>query len=74
MGLLWLSINIQKGIIQDNALQALLKDRLFRQRIERNEKGKGSYRRKPKHVGKMERECGDKKIISVFLSPLFCLY
>lgn len=40
-----------KGIIKDNAINALLHDNLFRQRIERNHKGKGSYRRKPKHVG-----------------------
>lgn len=38
-----------KGIIQDNAIQALLHDPLFRQRVERNLKGKGSYRRKEKN-------------------------
>lgn len=38
-----------KGIIQDNALQALLHDPLFRQRVEKNLKGKGSYRRKEKN-------------------------
>jgi alternative ribosome-rescue factor len=37
----------QKGMIQDNALQALLHDPLFRQRVEKNVKGKGSYQRKP---------------------------
>lgn len=41
-----------KGNIKDNAILALLHDNLFRQRIERNHKGKGSYRRKPKHAGK----------------------
>ncbi len=35
-----------KGVINDNALQAILYDPLFRQRIEQNKKGKGSYRRK----------------------------
>lgn len=40
-----------KGIIKDNAVKALLADNLFRQRIERNHKGKGSYRRKAKHSG-----------------------
>ncbi len=35
-----------KGEIQDNALQALLHDPLFRVRREENKKGKGSYRRK----------------------------
>ncbi|AEX50335.1 alternative ribosome-rescue factor A [Rahnella aquatilis] len=39
----------QKGVIQDNALQALLHDPLFKQRVEKNEKGKGSYRRKEKN-------------------------
>lgn len=39
----------QKGIIQENALQALLHDPLFKQRIEKNLKGKGSYRRKEKN-------------------------
>lgn len=29
-----------KGVIQDNAIQALLSDKLFRQRIEKNEKVK----------------------------------
>ncbi|PLR30419.1 ribosome alternative rescue factor ArfA [Chimaeribacter coloradensis] len=38
-----------KGVIQDNALQALLHDTLFRQRVEKNKKGKGSYQRKAKH-------------------------
>nr|WP_269751033.1 ribosome alternative rescue factor ArfA [Pantoea stewartii] len=38
-----------KGQIQDNALQALLHDPLFRQRVEEKQKGKGSYRRKEKH-------------------------
>ena len=35
-----------KGVINDNALQAILYDSLFRQRVEQNKKGKGSYRRK----------------------------
>ena len=39
----------KKGIIQNNALQALLHDPLFKQRVEKNQKGKGSYRRKEKN-------------------------
>ncbi|WP_431224712.1 alternative ribosome-rescue factor A [Serratia sp. L9] len=39
-----------KGQIQDNAIEALLHDPLFRQRIEKNNKGKGSYQRKSKHA------------------------
>lgn len=35
-----------KGQIKDNAIEALLHDPLFRQRVERNKKGKGSYMRK----------------------------
>lgn len=38
----------KKGVIQDNALQALLRDPLFRQRVEKSLKGKGSYCRKDK--------------------------
>lgn len=38
-----------KGKIFDNALEALLQDPLFRQHVEQNEKGKGSYKRKQKH-------------------------
>ncbi|HEJ9400030.1 TPA: ribosome alternative rescue factor ArfA [Proteus mirabilis] len=39
----------QKGVIKDNALAALVHDPLFRQRVEKNKKGKGSYMRKAKH-------------------------
>ncbi|MCE9870716.1 alternative ribosome-rescue factor A [Hafnia alvei] len=38
-----------KGVIADNAIQALLHDPLFKQRVEKNSKGKGSYNRKAKH-------------------------
>ncbi|XWY19539.1 alternative ribosome-rescue factor A [Bisgaard Taxon 45] len=41
-----------RGIIRDNAICALLHDPLFRQRIEKKRKGKGSYQRKAKHAGK----------------------
>lgn len=34
-----------KGQIKDNAIEALLHDPLFRQRVEKNKKGKGSYMR-----------------------------
>ncbi len=37
-----------KGQIKDNAIEALLHDPLFRQRVEKNKKGKGSYQRKGK--------------------------
>ncbi|WP_139829390.1 ribosome alternative rescue factor ArfA [Lonsdalea iberica] len=38
-----------KGQIKDNAIRALLHDPLFRQRVEKKVKGKGSYQRKCKH-------------------------
>ena len=40
-----------RGEIQDNALQALVTSPLFKQRIERNKKGKGSYRRQKIRLG-----------------------
>ena len=42
-----------RGVIKDNAVMALLHDKLFRHRIEKKRKGKGSYQRKAKHAGKM---------------------
>ena len=41
-----------KGVVKDNAVMALLHDKLFRQRVEKKRKGKGSYQRKAKHMGK----------------------
>lgn len=40
----------QRGEIQESAMKALVTDKLFRARVERNRKGKGSYQRKAKHV------------------------
>jgi len=37
-----------RGQIRDNAIEALLHDPLFRQRVEQNKKGKGSFKRKAK--------------------------
>lgn len=57
-----------KGKIADNALEALLHDPLFRQRIEQNMKGKGSYRRKEKHKNTSARngwEASDKNAIFI---------
>ena len=42
-----------RGVIKDNAVMALLYDKLFRQRVDKKRKGKGSYQRKVKHAGKM---------------------
>ncbi|PWC14816.1 ribosome alternative rescue factor ArfA [Brenneria roseae subsp. roseae] len=51
----------KRGKIQDNAIEALLHDPLFRQRVEVNVKGKGSYRRKDKHAKKGNWEVSGKK-------------
>jgi alternative ribosome-rescue factor len=59
----------QKGKINDNALEALLHDPLFRQRIEKNHKGKGSYQRKEKHGKGRNWEASDKQNS---LSLAFC--
>lgn len=52
-----------KGKIKDNALEALLHDPLFRQRIEKNIKGKGSYQRKEKHAKAGNWEASGKQSI-----------
>lgn len=39
----------QRGEIHDNAVKALVTDKLFRSRVESNRKGKGSYQRNAKH-------------------------
>ncbi|MDH2997901.1 hypothetical protein A1D22_00950 [Pasteurellaceae bacterium LFhippo2] len=39
----------QRGEIQESAIKALVTDKLFRSRMERNRKGKGSYQRNAKH-------------------------
>ena len=41
-----------RGVVKDNAIMALLHDKLFRQRVETKRKGKGSYQRKAKQIGK----------------------
>jgi alternative ribosome-rescue factor len=60
-----------KGQIKDNAIEALLHDPLFRQRVEKNKKGKGSYQRKDKHAGRVTgRPVASKRI--AFLPLAFC--
>lgn len=41
--------DLQRGQIQESAVKALVTDKLFRSRVERNRKGKGSYQRNAKH-------------------------
>ncbi len=38
----------KRGVIKENALAAILHDPLFKQRVEKSKKGKGSYLRKEK--------------------------
>lgn len=59
-----------KGKIQDNALEALLHDPLFHQRIEKNKKGKGSYHRKAKHAGRGHQEASGKQVFHFFTTGL----
>ncbi|MEG0281060.1 MAG: ribosome alternative rescue factor ArfA [Morganella sp. (in: enterobacteria)] len=60
----------KRGIINDNALEALLSDPLFRQRVEKNKKGKGSYNRKGKFNKVDHREAGSKGFADLLL-PAF---
>lgn len=39
----------RRGKIKEGAVKALVSDQLFRCKIERSKKGKGSYRRKAKY-------------------------
>ncbi|HDY7977170.1 TPA: alternative ribosome-rescue factor A [Vibrio vulnificus] len=43
---------IGRGSINDNALKALVTSQLFRTRVVKAKKGKGSFQRKAKHRGK----------------------
>ena len=58
----------RKGQIIDNALEALLHDPLFRQRIEQKKKGKGSYQRKEKHGKRGNWEASGKQDVYHWLS------
>ncbi|EPH6764877.1 alternative ribosome-rescue factor A [Cronobacter dublinensis] len=62
-----------KGQIQDNAIEALLHDPLFRQRIEKNLKGKGSYQRKGKHGKRGNWEASGKQANRFFTTGLLPL-
>ena len=60
----------KRGVIKDNAVQALLHDPLFKQRIEKSQKGKGSYKRKEKHVNKGSWESSCKRILNILTTAL----
>jgi len=44
--------DIARGTINHSALGALVTSKVFRQRVEKAKKGKGSFKRKAKHSGK----------------------
>ncbi|MGY3572760.1 alternative ribosome-rescue factor A [Vibrio paucivorans] len=45
-------LELGRGQIKDNALKALVTSKVFKSRVEKAKKGKGSYSRKEKHRGK----------------------
>lgn len=59
-----------KGQIKDNAIEALLHDPLFRQRVEKNKKGKGSFLRKDKHAKRSNWEGSGKQANCLFTTAL----
>lgn len=64
----------QRGVIKENAIQALLHDKLFRQRVERNKKGKGSYQRQAKHANRYYEKPDNKiSMIRDFIIGLFSI-
>ncbi|WP_312974892.1 alternative ribosome-rescue factor A [Atlantibacter sp.] len=54
----------------DGGSRSLLHDPLFRQRVEKNVKGKGSYQRKGKHQGRGNWEASGKQANSLFSTGL----
>lgn len=63
----------KKGQIKDNAIEALLHDPLFKQRVEKNKKGKGSYLRKGKHGNRGNWEDSGKKVSDFFTTGLLLI-
>lgn len=45
-------VDIGRGQIKDNALKAVVTSKLYRARVEKAKKGKGSFTRNMKHKGK----------------------
>lgn len=45
-------LEVGRGQTKDNALKAVVTSKLFRARVEKAKKGKGSFRRNMKHKGK----------------------
>lgn len=47
-----IQVDVGRGQIKDNALKAMVTSKLYRARVEKAKKGKGSFRRNSKHKGK----------------------
>ncbi|MGL5701527.1 MAG: alternative ribosome-rescue factor A [Kluyvera sp.] len=62
-----------KGQINDNAIEALLHDPLFKQRVEKNKKGKGSYLRKAKYEKRGNWEASGKQANCFFTTGFLLL-
>lgn len=45
-------LDVGRGQIRDNALKAMVTSKLYRARVEKAKKGKGSFKRNMKHKGK----------------------
>ncbi len=60
----------KKGQIKDNAIEALLHDPLFRQRVEKSKKGKGSFERRSKYGNRGNWEASGKKVMHFFTTGL----
>jgi len=45
-------VELGRGEIKDNALKAMVTSKLYRAKVEKAKKGKGSYQRRMKHKGK----------------------
>jgi alternative ribosome-rescue factor len=63
----------KKGVIKDNAIEALLHDPLFRQRVEKSKKGRGSYQRSAKHGKRGNWEASGKQAYCFFTTGLLLL-
>ncbi|KLN65176.1 MULTISPECIES: alternative ribosome-rescue factor A [Vibrio] len=45
-------VELGRGQVKDNALKAMVTSKLYRAKVEKAKKGKGSYQRNMKHKGK----------------------
>lgn len=47
-----IQVDLGRGDIKDNALKAMVTSKLYRAKVEKAKKGKGSFTRRAKHRGK----------------------